>query len=362
MLFPQLAVLLSLVLVTLLYLLTRSVHLDRLQPMCPVRSRPPPAGDRVQFPFHPLQFKRGLLHELRRSNTTRGHLIQQLPRAIIIGVRKGGTRALLEMLNLHPAVVKASQEVHFFDSDHNYGRGVAWYRRRMPFSLPGQITIEKSPAYFVTEKVPERIFRLSSSIKLLVIVREPTTRAISDYTQVVVDSDLCVCCVLSVLVCVRVSVIQRELEVLEGKERKNKTYHSFEMLAIDSSTREVNTKYKAVRTSIYAKHLEHWLEFFPVQQFHVVDGDRLISDPLPELRQVERFLNLTPGINRDNLYFNSTRGFYCLRLSRFRKCLAGSKGRIHPDVDPAVLDKLRHFYRPYNQKFYQITGRNFSWL
>ena len=156
--------------------------------MCPIESRPPSAGDPVQFPFRPLQYKRGLLHKLRRSNATRGRLIQQLPHAIIIGVRKGGTRALLEMLNLHPAVVKASQEVHFFDSDHNYGRGVAWYRRRMPFSLPGQITIEKSPAYFVTEKVPERIFRMNSSIKLLVIVREPTTRAISDYTQVEMDS------------------------------------------------------------------------------------------------------------------------------------------------------------------------------
>ncbi|XP_036438689.1 heparan sulfate glucosamine 3-O-sulfotransferase 5-like [Colossoma macropomum] len=333
MLFPQLAVLLSLVLGTLLYLLTHTVHLDRLQPMCPVESRPPPAGVLVQFPFRPLQYKRGLLHKLRRSNATRGRLIQQLPHAIIIGVRKGGTRALLEMLNLHPAVVKASQEVHFFDSDHNYGRGMAWYRHRMPFSLPGQITIEKSPAYFVTEKVPERIFRMNSSVKLLVIVREPTTRAISDYTQ-----------------------------VLEGKEHKNKTYHSFETLAIDSSTREVNTKYKAVRTSIYAKHLEHWLEFFPVQQFHVVDGDRLITDPLPELRLAERFLNLPPGISQDNLYFNSTRGFYCLRFSRrFSKCLAGSKGRTHPNVDPAVLDKLRHFYHPFNQKFYQITGRKFDW-
>ncbi|XP_017544770.1 heparan sulfate glucosamine 3-O-sulfotransferase 5 [Pygocentrus nattereri] len=333
MMFLQLAVLLSLVLGTLLYLLTHSVHLDRLQPMCPVESRAPPAGDPVQFPFPPLQYKRGLLHKLRRSNATTGRLIQQLPHAVIIGVRKGGTRALLEMLNLHPAVVKASQEVHFFDNDHNYGRGVAWYRRRMPFSLPGQITIEKSPAYFVTEKVPERIFRMNLSVKLLVIVREPTTRAISDYTQ-----------------------------VLEGKERKNKTYHSFETLAVDSSTREVNTKYKAVRTSVYAKHLEHWLEFFPVQQFHVVDGDRLITDPLPELRLVERFLNLAHGISRDNLYFNSTRGFYCLRFSRrFSKCLAGSKGRPHPDVDPAVLDKLRHFYRPFNQKFYQITGRKFDW-
>lgn len=32
-------------------------------------------------------------------------------------------------------------------------------------------------------KVPERVRAMNSSIKLLLIVREPVTRAISDYTQ-----------------------------------------------------------------------------------------------------------------------------------------------------------------------------------
>lgn len=295
--------------------------------VCPSENASCPAGVSVQH-------EQGVLYEQRRGGVTRGHLVQQLPHAIIIGVRKGGTRALLEMLSLHPAVVKASQEVHFFDSDDNYGRGFAWYRSRMPLSQIRHVTIEKSPAYFTTEKVPERIFGMNASVKLLVIVREPVTRAVSDYAQ-----------------------------VLEGKRRKNKTYPVFESLAIDSATCSVNTKYKAVSTSIYAKHLERWLRFFPVQQLHIVDGDQLISDPLPELQMVERFLNLTPRISPDNLYFNTTRGFYCLRSERHRvrRCLAGSKGRAHPHVRQAVLDKLRLFFHPYNQKFYQITGRTFSW-
>ncbi|CAL8395043.1 unnamed protein product [Arctogadus glacialis] len=334
----KLLVLGSLAVGSLLYLVVRVGSLDRLQPTCPldVSLRPPDAG---QILLRSLQFKRVLLlHELRKGNGTpeQVHLRdpdQQLPRALIVGVRKGGTRALLEMLNLHPAVVKASQEIHFFDNDQNYARGIDWYRGKMPFSFPHQITIEKSPAYFITEEVPERIFKMNSSIKLLVIVREPTTRAVSDYTQ-----------------------------VLEGKERKNKTYHTFEELAVDEATCEVNTKYKAVRTSIYTHHLERWLHFFPAEQLHVVDGDRLISDPLPELQRVERFLHLPAAISRANLYFNATRGFYCLRFSPlFNKCLAGSKGRTHPAVDASVVQKLRRFFHPFNQKFYQITGRTFDW-
>jgi [heparan sulfate]-glucosamine 3-sulfotransferase 5 len=79
---------------------------------------------------------------------------RRLPQAIIVGVRKCGTRALLEMLALHPRVQKAAGEVHFFDRDDNYRRGLEWYRRKMPHSFRGQITIEKSPSYFVTPEVP----------------------------------------------------------------------------------------------------------------------------------------------------------------------------------------------------------------
>lgn len=84
--------------------------------------------------------------------------LRRLPQALIIGVRKCGTRALLEMLHLHPAIQKAAGEVHFFDRDENYSRGLDWYRRRMPHSFRGQVTIEKSPSYFVTPEVSILIF------------------------------------------------------------------------------------------------------------------------------------------------------------------------------------------------------------
>lgn len=76
-----------------------------------------------------------------------------ITQALVIGVRKCGTRALLEMLYLHPRIQKAAGEVHFFDRDENYNRGLEWYRKKMPHSFSGQITIEKSPSYFVTPEV-----------------------------------------------------------------------------------------------------------------------------------------------------------------------------------------------------------------
>ena len=51
---------------------------------------------------------------------------RRLPQAIIIGVKKGGTRALLEFLRIHPDVRAPGPEVHFFD--RHYDRGLEWYR------------------------------------------------------------------------------------------------------------------------------------------------------------------------------------------------------------------------------------------
>ena len=53
----------------------------------------------------------------------------------------------------------------------------------MPRTLESQITLEKTPSYFVTQEAPRRIFNMSRDTKLIVVVRNPVTRAISDYTQ-----------------------------------------------------------------------------------------------------------------------------------------------------------------------------------
>lgn len=51
---------------------------------------------------------------------------KKFPQAIIIGVKKGGTRALLEFLRVHPDVRAVGAEPHFFD--RSYDKGLEWYR------------------------------------------------------------------------------------------------------------------------------------------------------------------------------------------------------------------------------------------
>ncbi|OWF39095.1 heparan sulfate glucosamine 3-O-sulfotransferase 5-like [Mizuhopecten yessoensis] len=256
---------------------------------------------------------------------------KRLPQSIIFGVRKCGTRAMLEFLGLHPQIRPADHEVHYFDDDVNYNMGIDWYKSQMPYSFHDQVTIEKSPRYFIAEKVPERISNMNSSIKLIVLLRNPTVRVISDYTQ-----------------------------VYYNKKAKGKAHDKLENLAIDLSTGEVNTRYKAVRISIYHQHFERWLKVFRPDQFHIVDGDNLIVRPWEEIAQVEEFLGLPHKITREHFYFNSTRGFYCMKLGH-EKCLGATKGRRHPFTDPVAVEKLRAFFKPHNQMLFQLINRTFDW-
>lgn len=261
---------------------------------------------------------------------------RRLPNALVIGIRKGGTRAVLNFLSRHPNVRVCPREVHFFDRQENYILGTDWYREQMPLSLSSQTTIEKTPAYFVTEDVPNQVFKMSPSIKLLVVVRDPTVRAISDYAQLF--------------------------------EKSNGTLRSFEEYITEDPQHHILRKTSSiVTTGIYVDHLNKWLEYFPLKQIHFISGEQLIKNPVHEMQSVENFLGLKPFINENLFYYNETKGFLCLVRATQKGegdlsgCLSDSKGRPHPPVNEDVVTLLRDFYRPLNEHFYRAIGRNFGW-
>ncbi|KAK7833259.1 hypothetical protein U0070_017258 [Myodes glareolus] len=198
----------------------------------------------------------------------------------------------------------------------------------MPKTVDGQITMEKTPSYFVTNEAPKRIHSMAKDIKLIVVVRNPVTRAISDYTQ----------------------TLSKKPEI-----------PTFEVLAFKNRTLGlIDASWSAIRIGIYALHLENWLQYFPLSQILFVSGERLIVDPAGEMAKVQDFLGLKRVVTEKHFYFNKTKGFPCLKKpedSSAPRCLGKSKGRTHPRIDPDVIHRLRKFYKPFNMMFYQMTGR-----
>lgn len=206
------------------------------------------------------------------------------------------------------------------------------FRGLMPRTLESQITMEKTPSYFVTKETPHRISAMSRDTKLIVVVRDPVTRAISDYTQTL---------------------------------SKTPDLPSFQELAFrNQSLGIVDTSWNAIRIGLYALHLENWLRYFPLAHIHFVSGERLITDPAGELARVQDFLGLKRIVTDKHFYFNRTKGFPCLKKpesSGSPRCLGKSKGRTHVQIDRDAIEQLRDFYRPYNVKFYEMVGHDFKW-
>jgi len=149
---------------------------------------------------------------------------------------------------------------------------------------------------------------------------------------------------------------------------------TFERLAISKETGDINDTYDAVLRSMYDVHMKSWLQYFSLDQFHFINADNLVANPAKVLQKVEHFLGLRRKLTEDVFYYDKRRGFYCMcanqrkshpkgqrRVTVEKTCLPADKGRTHPSIDPYVLNKLRHFFRPHNERLYKMIGINFGW-
>ena len=114
------------------------------------------------------------------QNTT-DVLARRFPDAIIIGGKKCGTTVLRQMLSHHPLIKISNKEIFYFSNSDRYKLGISWYINQMPLTKEGELTLEKSPQYFTSTVAPERLKRVSTDVKLMLILRNPLSRSISDY-------------------------------------------------------------------------------------------------------------------------------------------------------------------------------------
>lgn len=121
--------------------------------------------------------------------------LQCIPSVLIAGTQKSGTTVLAALLSEHPKVSFSLQkEVHFFDVDRNYNKGIASYLKYFrPLDVVTSTTnnkeggiqlplvAEATPFYIASRQSCSRIAELQPGMKLIVLLREPVARAYSEY-------------------------------------------------------------------------------------------------------------------------------------------------------------------------------------
>jgi hypothetical protein len=214
----------------------------------------------------------------RRPSATR----RVLPDFLIIGAQKCGTTSLRAALARHPAVRLAyNREVHYFDS--NYHRGLAWYRTHFPTNRErarvvaerGEfLTGEKTPSYLICPDAPARVRQLLPDVKLVVLVRDPLARALSQYHMRV-----------------RLGKEARSFEsAIEGElNGRGATGHPSEQAGATSPQRPAY-----IARGRYTEQLERWLSRFDRDQIHVALSEEYFADTGRVLGEIQQFLGLRP--------------------------------------------------------------------
>jgi hypothetical protein len=248
-----------------------------------------------------------------------------LPDFLIIGVMKGGTTSLFKYLVEHPQVAAPfRKEIKFFDS--NYSFGLDWYRAHFPLKSsmkPGFLTGEASPYYIFHPTAPERIYAALPSAKLIVLLRNPVQRAFSHYQHMV-----------------RVGVEPLSFEDALDQEESRLAGEAAKISADPRYSTANHVRYSYLARGHYFEQLQKWYSLYPADHILVLKSEDLSQTPSVVFRQTLQFLSLAPWEPKQ--YDAHNKGSY-------------------QGMTPAAQARLTDYFRPHNQKLYELLGRDFGW-
>ena len=204
-----------------------------------------------------------------------------LPNFVGIGVPRGGTTWLHELLAEHPQIYVPTRrkEVAYFNAYHD--RGQTWYENFFQpesaandYLAVGEIT----PAYFYGDEVPQRIAEIPTIKRLLLMLRHPVDRLYSQYVN---------------------------------SMRYQGYRHEFERYLKDHPEKK--------QQSFYARPLKNYLQYFALEQIQTLITEEALADPKHTGREICEFL----GVDADAM--PSVAGNEKVNASsipRFRKAFA----------------------------------------
>ena len=196
------------------------------------------------------------------------------PDVLIIGASKCGTTSLFHYLQQHPSVARArTKEVHYFDL--HFHRGRHWYRGQFPHR-PNELKLEATPYYLFHPAVPKRAADLIPEAKLIVIMREPVTRAYSQYQHECADG--------------YEQLTFQEAVAMEAQRLGN----THEMLAQGLIQRShAHQHFSYIRRGLYAEQIERWQKHYPVESFLFLRAEDLFDAPQDTFDRACCFLGLS---------------------------------------------------------------------
>ena len=235
------------------------------------------------------------------------------PDFFVVGAPKSATTALYTIFRKHPEVFLTKiKELHHFswpEVDNNYYNAKIVKNRdeyeKLFSSCPDELVAgDFSPSYLYCEKSAERIFDYNPQARIIMILREPVSRAISHY----------------------------KMDLRFG-------IHNSPMIDLIDNSEENRLYYKEyIHLGLYASQIRRFLDWFPREQVLILLYEE-IRDSL-EI-QISRVCNHI-GVSDDFNYAKGRRnlGFVPKNRTVGRLLSSNIATRISPMIPPLVSRKI----------------------
>jgi hypothetical protein len=266
-----------------------------------------------------------------------------LPNFLIIGSQKAGTTSLYHVLRQHPQIfMPETKEVNFFFRNDEFARGPEHYATHFADAAKQLALGEASPGYICHPEVPARIHALLPDAKLILTVRNPIKRAISQYW--------------------------------DNRRHLNEPLTFAQALDAYLSDDYQPDQIGYFSRGVYMRYIKRYLEYFPRENLLVLPFEEMIATPEDFYRQIFAFLGVDEEFVSEDFdeAFNPTEvwknPFYQLliRRPRYQKKVPARLRRLFywgktmrfsaPPTDEASMQKLVEFYRPWNDELREFLG------
>ena len=269
------------------------------------------------------------------------------PNFLIIGSQKAGTTSLYRILKQHPQIFMADRkEINFFFKDDEYARGVDTYAQHFADCTSGLACGEASPGYICHPSAPARIHADLPDVKLILTVRDPIKRAISQYW--------------------------------DNRRHLNESHTFSEAVDLYLSDDYHPDQIGYFSRGVYMRYIRRYLEYFPRENLLILPFEEMISAPEDFYRRIFTFLGVDTNFSTEDFdeAFNPTEiwknPFYqiLIRKPRYQKKIPAKLRRLFywgkkmrfsaPPIDEASRQKLEDFYKPWNNELREFLGRDLS--
>jgi hypothetical protein len=282
---------------------------------------------------------------------------RRTPSFIILGSQKCGTTSVYEYICQHPLVVRGKRrETHYFDWRWNHSLPsddaekhrnyyLNFYDEANLFKHSSLITGESTPSYLLhSDIVIPRIQMVCPWVKLIVIFRNPTERAFSQY-QMCIDTSgspeqLKVRGRSSYIGKTFEEVIKTEIEELNNAGiNKDCTYETFRDNIL-SKCPLTHGGHSIVSRGLYALQLEPWMKALPKDQLMVmsisdIKGSK--TNVQESMDKVFEHIGIPPSELPD---------------------VDAKNTRNYTPMSEEATQMLNEFYEPFNKRLFSLVQKN----